>query len=219
MISIDAANNNRTPQTALRHYRHSRQQPLTLVAYSSLFKWRAHPGYIRAVVDCTPALACADRPWLIMPGAKSNAKPGATVPITDHHDAQPNPDQLLKRNAPDTIEQPALAKKQRVATKEATTKAVPKGKTAGTNAATNCTDSWSASYHQEVASLPPPPAPKKTQEKRGRSACSARSRSVRPDCLPTHRLPPANPAAVPLCAPLLLLVPQPKRPCAQPGRN
>ncbi|KAG8702643.1 hypothetical protein FRC08_003351, partial [Ceratobasidium sp. 394] len=131
LISIDAANNNRTLQTTPRHYRHSRQQPVTLVAYSSLFKWRAHPG------------------------AGSNAKPGATVPITDHQDAQPNPDQLHKRNAPDTVEQPALTKKQRVATKETTTKV---GKTTGTNTATNRTDSWSASYHQEVASLSPPPA-------------------------------------------------------------
>ncbi|KAG8721664.1 hypothetical protein FRC08_011329 [Ceratobasidium sp. 394] len=107
-----------------------------------------------------------------MPGAKSNTKPGATVPITDHHDAQPNPDQLLvlvtniahseTHNAPDTVEQPALAKKQTATTKEATTKA---GKTAGANSATNCTDSWSASYHKQVACLPPPPAPKKTKKK------------------------------------------------------
>ncbi|KAG8680087.1 hypothetical protein FRC08_016547, partial [Ceratobasidium sp. 394] len=35
----------------------------------------------------------------------------------------------------------------------------------GANAVTNRADSWSASYHEEVASLPPPPAPKKTKKK------------------------------------------------------
>ncbi|KAG9090130.1 hypothetical protein FRC06_001214, partial [Ceratobasidium sp. 370] len=70
-----------------------------------------------------------------------------------------------KHDVPDTVEQPAPAKKQKATTNEVTTKAAPKEKTAGTNTATNRSDSWSASYHEEVASLPPAPAPKKTKKK------------------------------------------------------
>ncbi|KAG8737146.1 hypothetical protein FRC10_008501 [Ceratobasidium sp. 414] len=61
----------------------------------------------------------------------------------------------------DTVEQPPPAKKQKTATK-----GPPKEKAAGANpkAVANRSDSWSASYHEEVASLPPPPAPKKAKK-------------------------------------------------------
>ncbi|KAG9082615.1 hypothetical protein FRC06_004921, partial [Ceratobasidium sp. 370] len=70
-----------------------------------------------------------------------------------------------KRDAPDTVEQSAPAKKQKTATKEAMTEMVPKETTTGANAVTDRTNSWSASYREEVASLPPPPPPKKGRKK------------------------------------------------------
>ncbi|KAG9084066.1 hypothetical protein FS749_005527 [Ceratobasidium sp. UAMH 11750] len=70
-----------------------------------------------------------------------------------------------KRDVPDTVEQSAPAKKQKPATKEATTKVALKKTTTGANAATDRSRSWSASYHEEVASLPPPPPPKKGRKK------------------------------------------------------
>ncbi|KAG9085871.1 hypothetical protein FRC06_003380, partial [Ceratobasidium sp. 370] len=66
-----------------------------------------------------------------------------------------------KRNMPDTIEQPPLAKKQKVTTKE------PLKETAAhmnPKVVANRSDSWSTSYHEEVASLPPPLAPKNTKK-------------------------------------------------------
>ncbi|KAG9076738.1 hypothetical protein FS749_011435 [Ceratobasidium sp. UAMH 11750] len=69
-----------------------------------------------------------------------------------------------KGDVPDTVEQSAPAKKQKTATK-GTTEMAPKETTTGANAATDRTNSWSASYCEEVARLPPPPPPKKGRKK------------------------------------------------------
>ncbi|KAG9084628.1 hypothetical protein FS749_005085, partial [Ceratobasidium sp. UAMH 11750] len=107
-----------------------------------------------------------------------------------------------KCNAPDTVEQPAPAKKQKAAMKEVTTK---RGKQ-WCNAATNRTDSWSASYREEETSLPPPQAPEKAKKKAadpparpapGPSDASAPSDPSTSASKPCRRPPYAPPLASP----------------------
>ncbi|KAG8728649.1 hypothetical protein FRC10_004730, partial [Ceratobasidium sp. 414] len=108
----------------------------------------------RATDNSAPASAASDSS-LSPPPSPAPSRPVNQNAATASKGAQ------NKRNAPDTIEQPQPAKKQKVATKEP-----PKEKAAGANpkAAANRSNSWSASYHKEVASLPPPPAPKKAKK-------------------------------------------------------
>ncbi|KAG8718298.1 hypothetical protein FRC08_005528 [Ceratobasidium sp. 394] len=105
-------------------------------------------------------------PTSAMSDTSLSPPPSPAPSCTANKDAAAAPKGAQKKHdAPDTVEQSAPAKKQKTATKEATTEIAPKETTTGANAATDRTNSWSASYREEVASLPPPPPPKKGRKK------------------------------------------------------